>query len=171
MPHRDRNSPDDHRLTRNFYASEFDWQDPATGKRIPHPDEDECLRVADLLERIRSGLGGHAITVTPRGAYEPHPSWRSRASKRRKAPRRSTSQHRHGRAADFKVKGYTSREVYQAIIDMDRRGELPTLGGLGLYLGYVHADTRPRKRSGRIARWVHWRVRGLWGKRRQETRR
>jgi len=47
------------------------------------------------------------------------------------------SQHKYGRAADFKVKGVTPKEVYEFL---DRR--FSTSFGIGLYSSWVHLDSR-----------------------------
>ena len=56
----------------------------------------------------------------------------------------SSSKHTEGRAADFRVQGVTSNEVYDFLDWM-----YPDQYGIGLYSTWVHIDTR----SGKPARW------------------
>jgi hypothetical protein len=62
------------------------------------------------------------------------------------------SQHMFGRAIDFQPEGDPARspELHAFILAMQKRGELPTLGGLGAYPKWVHIDTRPHTR---LVRW------------------
>lgn len=44
--------------------------------------------------------------------------------------------------------------LYDTILEMDVKKQLPALGGLGLYPGrWLHVDVRPRKPSGTFAFW------------------
>lgn len=58
----------------------------------------------------------------------------------------ASSEHLCGNAADLKVKGMTSLELYSRIRDLQDRGKLRK-GGLGLYDTFVHYD------RGRYRRW------------------
>ena len=55
-----------------------------------------------------------------------------------------SSYHTKSRAADFKVQGQTSEDVYKLLDSW-----YPDQYGLGVYSGWVHLDTR----SGAKARW------------------
>lgn len=62
------------------------------------------------------------------------------------------SRHVQGDAADLRPpRGWTSARLHALILKMYNAGELPLLGGLGLYPGFVHVDVRP---GARLARWT-----------------
>lgn len=65
----------------------------------------------------------------------------------------ANSQHHEGRAADIVVKGVRPGDVHQGILRLHEKDLLEELGGLGLYMGFVHVDVRPHA-PGELARWV-----------------
>ena len=54
--------------------------------------------------------------------------------------------------AKFKARGLTSATLRSVILDLDRAGQIPTLGGLGIYDWGCHGDIRPRV-DGKIVQW------------------
>lgn len=69
------------------------------------------------------------------------------------------SAHLTAEAADIRVVPFEEKTIgarttalHKMIWDMYTAGELPTLGGLGLYPTWVHVDVR--KVGGRLRRWV-----------------
>ena len=88
----------------------------------------------------RAELGGAAVHVIEAGGYRPAPydAERIRRGARGVSP---NSQHHEGRAADFRVAGLTSGEVYRVALQMAEDGELQ-IGGLGVYDGFCHLDIR-----------------------------
>ncbi len=57
------------------------------------------------------------------------------------------SQHLYAKAADINAKGYTPKQLYDAIERLIKEGRM-LQGGLGLYKSFVHYDIRGTK-----ARW------------------
>lgn len=129
-------------ITPHFTLGEFSSHDG-----VRYPDEwveDRLVALCHVLERLREELGGAAITIVS--------GYRSPAHNA-KVGGASASQHMQGRAADIVVKGCTPVEVHTAVLRLftDKQIEI---GGLGLYLGWVHVDIRPRPDSGHLAQWT-----------------
>lgn len=64
-----------------------------------------------------------------------------------------TSQHPKGRAADIKHKHLSPRALFTLIISLYQDGQLPHLGGIGLYPTFVHVDVRPRGPKNHLSIW------------------
>ena len=124
------------KITKNFSVKEFICKDGNT-LAIPAVYMKNVVRLAENLQVLRDHID-RPIYVN--SGY--------RTIKYNKAVGGSAmSQHLCGKAADIRVKGMSSREVYSAIkilISIDEMEE----GGLGLYKGFVHYDIRGIK-----ARW------------------
>lgn len=115
--------------------------------RTPYPVEwraDRAVELAALFEAVRALLGDKPIVILS--------GYRTQAYNSKLEGAALKSQHVQGRALDISHPTLAPREVYTRILSAQRRGELPTLGGLGLYRTFVHMDTRP-KFNGRLARW------------------
>lgn len=64
------------------------------------------------------------------------------------------SRHMTGEAADIRPVSLLDLNAFKALIEqMIKSGELPELGGFGVYKNWTHVDCRPRKADGSIARW------------------
>lgn len=50
------------------------------------------------------------------------------------------------------MKGFDAELVHKTILRMYKQGELPALGGLGLYASWVHVDIRHDGKK-RLAQW------------------
>lgn len=59
----------------------------------------------------------------------------------------SSSQHKQFKALDIKAKGLSPRRIHAELLKMRNEGKFK--GGLGLYGGFVHVDTRGRNSSWR----------------------
>lgn len=129
-----------------FKVSEFACP-PAPGEKYPdeYPFQWEynwsCLIV--LCDAIR-GEWGSPLTVI--SGYR-SPAYNAELI-RRDAARgahgvASGSQHCHGKAADLRPVTGTVDDLHILILNMHELGELPMLGGLGIYLesNWVHVDT------------------------------
>lgn len=115
-------------------------------KATPYPAEWKTTwyvlaRVLDLI-RDRAGC---AIWLTPNGGYR-------NPEHNRAVGGRPMSEHKWGRAADIQARKLTPRKLHDLILSMYRAGELPDLGGLGIYDWGVHVDIRPHE-GRRLKRW------------------
>jgi hypothetical protein len=64
------------------------------------------------------------------------------------------SQHLTASAADIRPVEMDALGRLAAVVEtMIHQGELPILGGLGRYTGWIHVDTRDRVPPGYVARW------------------
>lgn len=73
----------------------------------------------------------------------------------------SASQHMEGRAADIVAVNLSPALVHAEILELFHAGKLPSLGGLGLYPGWVHLDIRERVPDSHLARWIGGDVGGV----------
>ncbi len=126
----------------NFSWAEFE---PHDGSDIPEHIKPEIRRLAvDILEKIRAKWGGPLVVIS---GYR-SPAWNARVGGAQ------SSRHMVGDAAD--IAPIRREEVFQLagmVEGMIAVGELPALGGFGVYRGWIHVDARPRKPNGGIALW------------------
>ncbi len=130
-------------ISRNFSAAEFKQPARHGFEAEPYPAEWRVPRLMPLcmtLETIREALGGRAIRIL---------SGYRTAEYNRKIGGARNSQHVQGRAADFVVKGLDPRFVHDTVLGLYNVGRI-AIGGLGLYPGFTHIDTR---QGARLARW------------------
>jgi len=121
------------------------WRELACHDGTPYPDAWRSNRAVTLgltFETIRRLLGDRPLAILS--------GYRTAAYSSRLEGAASHSQHVEGRALDLSHPTLTSREVHGMILAA--LGELPMLGGLGLYRTFVHVDVRPRL-TGRVAQW------------------
>ena len=114
------------RLSANFTETEFRCRGSGA---LPLQGMDP--RLIDALQSIRDHFGV-PVTITSGYRSEAHNAAVGGSP---------NSQHRHGRAADFVVRGVCPLEVFRFL-----DGTWP--GGLGRYRTFTHIDTRPQR-----ARW------------------
>ncbi len=134
---------------RFFKVSEFDCHDGS-----PYPTAWVPLRLAKLvgvLDLIRERWGGPLVVVSGYRTIDYN----------RKIGGAKLSQHCEGRAADIRPRPSSSqsgsercRSLHALILRMWNTGELPDLGGLGVYPEWVHVDVRDRVPSGHLAEWT-----------------
>lgn len=122
-------------LSANFSLSEFASHD---GAATPQSVIGNLQALARNLEALRTAAGNKSISVTS--------GYRSPAHNSAVGGARN-SQHKYGRAADINVSGMSPRQVKQLIEQLITAGTMQQ-GGIGLYSGFVHYDTR-----GTRARW------------------
>lgn len=124
-------------LPAGYITEHFKWSelDPL-GARTPEVAA-RLKKVAALLELIRSSVG-KPVSVTGAGGYQPDnaPGW---------PPRKPTSQHRKGLAADIRIAG-AQTPLFAVGLALWTSGAIK---GLGFYDGFMHVDLR----SGKKARW------------------
>lgn len=143
-------------ISEHFRLSEFachngsaypvDLVQPEDGKTW---GEARLMPLVATLEAIRSECGGGSIRIT--SAYRTLAHNRSVGS-------HDTSQHPLGRAADLQHALMSPGEFHARILLAYHAGRLPMLGGLGLYLSFVHVDVRPRPEDDHLAQWTGTRV-------------
>ncbi|MBI4509407.1 MAG: DUF882 domain-containing protein [Deltaproteobacteria bacterium] len=129
-------------ITKHFTLEEFAQPARPGFEHVPYPAEwiEERLRpLCEALEILRAELGDRPMRVLS--------GYRTEGFNRAVGGTPS-SQHLHGRAADFTVDGLTSRQVLTQARLLYKAGKL-RLGGLGLYPEFVHVDVR----GGRVMRW------------------
>lgn len=135
------------KLTKNFELKEFiksRFFDEETQKRVIQDvfkNEDVLLpniiKLANQLQVLRDYFGKPIIINI---AYRP--KWYELEK-----GRSGNSKHVLGIAADFNVKGVSTRKVREAVEELILKGEM-LQGGLGKYDNFVHYDIRGNK-----ARW------------------
>lgn len=116
-------------VTKNFKWAEFDCKD---GTSVPDHLKSNVKELALNLEVIREYFGGKSVTI--------HSGFRT-ISHNKKVGGVANSLHLTGRAADIRISGYTSQQVYDGILKLMNEGKI-TQGGLGLYSSFVHYDIR-----------------------------
>jgi uncharacterized protein YcbK (DUF882 family) len=133
-------------------APNFDRSEAACRDGTPLPDElvPAATETALELQVLRDDVDC-AIVVT---------CWYRTAEHNARVKAKETSQHRTGRAVDFRIAGMTPQQVYERVLFLIQAGEMRD-GGVGLYpprkrrlfpprkarLGFVHYDTgRPGRR-------------------------
>lgn len=130
------------KITEHFHLDEFDCHD---GQPVPPGVVPSIYRLCtDVLEVIRVEWGGPILITS---------GWRSQKHNQAVggAPQ---STHLTGKGADIRPV-YLAR-VPHLTLTIERlisQGKLPTLGGLGLYKGWLHVDIRQRPQGRQIARW------------------
>jgi uncharacterized protein YcbK (DUF882 family) len=122
-------------LTKNFNRSEFACRH--CGKIVVHP----CL--AYMLQKIRDETCSPVIINSGFRCLEHN----------RAIGSQDTSRHVKGTAADIRSTELSAHELFDLIMDMYDKGELPELGGISLYSeGFVHVDV-DYGLEGRLRRW------------------
>jgi len=100
-----------------------------------------AVHLAKTFEAIRARVGGPLVVNS---AYRTELYNRTIGG----AP---SSQHVFGRALDLRHPSVSPPGLFAAIRDLQRAGQLPQLGGLGLYDSFVHIDVRPHEQ---LIAWV-----------------
>lgn len=123
-------------------APNFTWGEATHGgRRIPRSTKEvsNIVEVAEMLQKVRD-ITGKPLTVT---------SWYRDAATNAAVGGATKSYHLTGGAADFKIEGYTGKQLYDLC-----NGLFPENGGVGYYgasrKNICHLDNR----KGR-GRWYH----------------
>ena len=122
------------RLTKNFTQREFRSKD---GAKMPLDVLDNIKELACNLQVLRDLLG-ESIKINS--------GYRSEAHNKAIGGVKS-SKHTKGLAADIRVKGLETDDLYLLIESLIKQGDMQE-GGLGVYDTFVHYDIR-----GKRARW------------------
>lgn len=117
------------KITKHFNSTEFDCRD---GQKYPLNWLHTKLRVlCNVLEVVRA-ITGETMTITSGYRSEKHNLKVGGAEK---------SQHVQGMAADFKLKGISSKRLFPILDRFQKLGVIPK-GGLHAYDTFVHLDIR-----------------------------
>ena len=121
-------------LTKDFHKSEFDSKD---GSAMPDDVLQNVQKLANQLQVLRNYIG-KPIYINS-GYRSPSHNKRVGGS--------PNSQHLLGKAADIRVKGYTTERLAKVIESLINNGDM-LQGGIGIYNSFVHYDHRKTR-----ARW------------------
>jgi uncharacterized protein YcbK (DUF882 family) len=121
-------------LTTNFKLSEFRCHD---GTDVPDELRDNVQELAENLQVLRDHVG---VSVSIVSGYRT-PAYNA------KVEGATGSQHMKARAADITIAGMEPPQVCKLVKQLIDEGQMKQ-GGVGLYKGWVHYDTR-----GTAARW------------------
>jgi uncharacterized protein YcbK (DUF882 family) len=149
------------KATKYFRPEELDQHARYGFPRTPVPPEFEgaAQRLLYMLDRIRERLGRPlVITSGYRSDVYNKRVYMGRVDEHGKPRPPTKTRHAKGDAADLKAPGMTPSELHVVIKAMLKEGELPELGGLGIYDDSVHVDTwhDPEKPAGYVRTW-DWR--------------
>lgn len=122
------------KLTTNFSLNEFNKRN----YNVPTDVLRNLIELAKNLQVLRDEVK-KPIKIT--SGYRP-------AELNAKVGGATKSRHITGQAADFKIEGYTPKQVAAIIEKLIAEGKMKQ-GGLGTYSTWVHYDTR-----GTAARWT-----------------
>lgn len=124
------------------------WSELACKDGTAYPqafiDDGRADELAALFEQVRALLGHEPLTVTS--------AYRTPAHNRRigGAP---NSMHVEGRALDIKHPTLSPATVVERLKRAKAEGQLPLLGGIGIYRTFTHIDTRPVPPGRMLTAW------------------
>ncbi len=126
----------------NFTWDEFDCH---SGERMPDEVQPNIRRLCKgVLEPLRARWAGPIIITS---------GWRSKEYNARVGGAKA-SRHMTGEAADIRPVLLDKVTHLRLLIeDMIQDGDLPMLGGVGVYKNWIHVDVRAKPHDGHIARW------------------
>jgi hypothetical protein len=137
------------RMSTSHITDHFTWAEAAChdGTEVPLELQPNARRLArEVLEGLRARFGGSLIPI----------SWYRSPWHNKAVSGAEFSRHLTAEAADVRPADLTELPRLRAVVEtMIHQGELPALGGLGVYPGWLHLDCRPRPPAtpGHIARW------------------
>ena len=135
------------KITEHFDSDEFGCHDGT-----PYPPEwieDRLRPLCEMIEIIRSNAGdlpiaidsGYRTLAYDEKIYKAHVAAVGDDGQVAPATR---SQHPAGHAADIKHARLSPLAMFNLVLQLFEKGELPSLGGVGVYPSFIHVDTRPR---------------------------
>jgi len=134
-------------VSTSHITEHFTWAEAAchSGADVPLELQPNARRLAELLEDIREKWGGPVAIV----------SWYRTPWHNKVVGGADQSQHLKALAADIRPgEGMDAFGRFRMCIEgWIESGELPTLGGYGVYPAWLHVDCRQKPENGHIARW------------------
>lgn len=124
------------------------WSELACHDGTEYPADwrmDRAVTLSATFEDVRDMLGGVPIVILS--------GYRTAAYNAHLEGAAQKSQHVEGRAIDIWHPMISPREIFTRLRRAQQAGNLPLLGGLGLYKTFVHMDVRPKIRKGYLATW------------------
>ncbi|SKB63685.1 Peptidase M15 [Soonwooa buanensis] len=116
------------KLTKNFNSEEFACKD---GNEVPEKLIPNVQKLANNLQALRDNVGKPIVVNS---------GYRT-AKHNKSVGGASSSQHLTASAGDIRIAGMTSKQVYDAILNLIKEGKMHN-GGVGLYNTFVHYDIR-----------------------------
>lgn len=129
------------RLSPFFGSDEFSCHD---GTEVPQEHWENLLKLAKTVTIIRR------IASVPLAVISGYrtPAWNTRVGGAK------DSTHLTAEGGDFQPGlGMTVPELHSLVLRLHREGQLPDLGGLGLYKSWCHIDVR-QAADGHLRRWT-----------------
>lgn len=144
-------------ISRHFTVEEFRCHDGT-----PYPAEwvdDRLAALCGCLDVIRDAWGGPLTVVSGYRTPAVNDALVAASAARNGGVSgvAKSSQHIQGRAADVRPDAPTVERVallHDLVKELYAAGHLGRMGGLGIYVGWIHVDVRPRPSNGRLATWV-----------------
>jgi uncharacterized protein YcbK (DUF882 family) len=153
------------KITPNFALEEFASRD---GTEYPSEWIETRLRpLCETLEVVRAAGGGtihidsgYRTLAYDQKLYDDYLDKMRRGIATGTVAPPTSSQHPKGRAADIKHAVLQPHELFNLVLGLYHDGQLPQLGGVGLYPSFVHVDVRQRAGSNGGANDGHL---SIWG--------
>lgn len=133
-------------MSTSHITEHFAWAEAAchSGAEVPIELQPNARHLAALLELIRARFGCPIVPVS----WYRDPEYNHRIHG---APK---SQHMMALAADVRPMDLADLPRLRAVIEtMLHQGEALSLGGFGVYPGWLHLDARQRVAPGYVVRW------------------
>lgn len=129
------------KLSAFFDSDEFDCHD---GTDVPDELMSNLRQLVGTLDRIRVRWGGPLAVIS---GYRTK-AWNDRVGGA------ASSTHMTAEGADIRpTRGFDVQGLHNIILHMAETGDLPGLGGLGHYKGWVHVDVK-KAADGHLRRWA-----------------
>ncbi len=144
-----------------YITPHFSWGEAACHDGTPVPDnlKPNARRLAETLELIRVRWNAPLVCVSWYRTDEYNEALydvQARRHARMGLPYRrpTNSQHTKASAVDLAPVAKNQVPILRLLIeDMIRAGQLPDIGGVGVYPSWIHLDVRKKPANGHIARW------------------
>lgn len=136
----------------------FSWQEAAChdGTPVPAVLRPHAAKLATQLEIIRERWGKPLVPVSWYRSPDYNELLRTAAVRAGRTPGTAKNSH-HMTAGAVDIRPLSPHENMGAFADLVESmlvdGELPLIGGWGIYSGWIHLDIRTKPASGHVAFW------------------